>query len=830
MAEKKKELPKVFVKRISPKDGKERAQIQCGNTLTTYALSDFTNEDVRRRLESEPIDRLIPCESVANPVPGTIKLAPPIDSPGQHEPREHRDASPAATPGPISRPPGDGRSTPTLRRETPMGNRITGFHNRSVTYQPSGGGPSRTIPMTKLGVSDQVLGMRRDAELSQDGKQLARYALDVQHGLGDRPDVDCNPYNFAEWDGCEPRAADEPLIGTHERERATRRSGVIDVTFTARTPVFVPVGTMETEEEKKSRRDGGPAYEFFHCWNGTEERYAIPGSSMKGAVRALFEALTNSRCGVTDRVALGDENGRRRPPLYRRRSGKGYIIRSMPTPARDGEVEEVIVGFFDANGNQVLRRGRSPQEDERPLPIPRSTLAPWRANLFWVPDDLYAHGGGKTQVAYHQTGRNLRFPYAVYARWKSLEKHPHLIDHKRNVDANEALSRYKNPNANGPDEDKLAPPYDQCEHDLFTLGNGDLLFGIEENKNGVLACFGKNVNFLWPAEVAPIDLVGPFAARAENAPVNLADADTAEATFGFVAPHRNGGHPFRGRVRFTTFWAGRAYDPTDLPPEVELMPLTSPSGTKAKARPLYLQPGVGGLANDYVRGAKLRGRKFYWHQSQGSEHEPIAIQHDADRLVRGSGAQVPQGQRMPRIRPLPATSTFTGQVHFSNLTDAELGALVASIHPGLAFGSAEHAADRFGIKIGKGKPRGLGSLACTKITVQMLASPSARYASLELESPVLNPASDPNFCITQYKQWITNQTASNEAEALWRALPFVRDLGRLLRLPPVASVRVYPPNFSMYGWSPEFGLVDGDPKGGRTKRPKAMNLARVIEP
>jgi hypothetical protein len=284
----------------------------------------------------------------------------------------------------------------------------------------------------------------------------------------------------------------------------------------------------------------------------------------------------------------------------------------------------------------------------------------------------------------------------------------------------------------------------------------------------------------------------------------LEQTDVAEATFGFAAPHRtdnSGGttsHPFRGRLRFETFWADVTARPS---PEISLKALLSPTGVKLKAQTVYLPAKAAGdgRAATYDESTRLRGRKFYWHQ--GSSIEKIDPEHRGDR----------ENEDDPLICPLPAHTRFAGRIHFDNLTKYELGALLVSVCPDLYWNTdGEH-----GWKIGKGKPRSLGSMHVGRsdLRLELRRVAAATYASLEAQG---FEGAAPDEFVGSFRDVVPSGAGR------------VADLKALLAFPSKRSARNYigprPP--SPYGWMPDFEDAIGDPKGGR--RPAAMKRARDL--
>lgn len=95
-----------------------------------------------------------------------------------------------------------------------------------------------------------------------------------------------NPYTFVpirERDSGERTDIDQQY---HEKELYT---GYLECSIYVKTPLAVP----DTEKGEK-REDDHVSYPFFSYGDGTEKKLAIPGSSIRGTIRSVFEAATDS--------------------------------------------------------------------------------------------------------------------------------------------------------------------------------------------------------------------------------------------------------------------------------------------------------------------------------------------------------------------------------------------------------------------------------------------------------------------------------------------------------------------------------------------------------
>jgi hypothetical protein len=134
--------------------------------------------------------------------------------------------------------------------------------------------------------------------------------------------------------------------------------------------------------------------------------------------------------------------------------------------------------------------------------------------------------------------------------------------------------------------------------------------------------------------------------------------------------------------------ACRLFGAQDYQGHVSFEDAVAPKGSLVSLRtPLLWTPARGGrgLPPRYLQGNQARGRKFYRHARPASGADPRAcIKSDAELPLR---------------------------IHFLNLSEAELGVLLTAL--------GQHPDHPFPIKLGGGKPVGLGSVqvVCRQITL-----------------------------------------------------------------------------------------------------------------
>jgi CRISPR/Cas system CSM-associated protein Csm3 (group 7 of RAMP superfamily) len=144
--------------------------------------------------------------------------------------------------------------------------------------------------------------------------------------------------------------------------------------------------------------------------------------------------------------------------------------------------------------------------------------------------------------------------------------------------------------------------------------------------------------------------------------------------------------------------ACRLFGAQDYQGHVSFEDAVAPKGSLVSLRtPLLWTPARGGhgLPPRYLQGNQARGRKFYAHARPASGADP--------RACIKSGAELPL------------------RIHFLNLSEAELGVLLTAL--GL------HPKHPFPIKLGGGKPVGLGSVQIILNRVTLLQGVDALKAT-----------------------------------------------------------------------------------------------------
>lgn len=522
-----------------------------------------------------------------------------------------------------------------------------------------------------------------------------------------------NPYTFV------PFPAAPPERGTPSGHRvlgASKLGGRIEVRWTALTPVLV-----------RGRAEGG-VHRFPTTLREGQQRLAVPGSSLKGAIRSIHEVLTGSCLRVVDLDFL---------PSYRdpaqARKGDWTLARVVEVD-RDGRptrldlcdrVVWVAIGaLHSVHTAAQLQSGSTVDVDEDAVVAVGGVVN--RREVHDVeavsPGDgwvvLVTDAGARSRPSYFAaTGRLTGSPLAV---------------------TNEAWTRYQ-ASVDGTDDVRRAQQHGNADDPELVLvahrgqDVGRRYTAARRLTAGQVVWVRKgrddhsDTDAVLDLALAAIWRHGGEHSLSERLPDGLApcrdvdrlcpscrvfgSADTEVAAGG--AARQDG---YRGHVRFVAAVAspGAAVESLDLPPmgaprlgagQFSLRPRQGDAEQAGEDRRPVREWGADPDA-DSPR--MVRGRKFYWH---------------ADPALNGRHQRRRWQERnamTTRAEVAPAGTAFETVLTFENLTPAEVGGLLAAVDPSLvlsdvaSFGAATDtdagAGPQVATRLGGGRPLGLGSV------------------------------------------------------------------------------------------------------------------------
>lgn len=463
----------------------------------------------------------------------------------------------------------------------------------------------------------------------------------------------------------------------HDELRTDLKSGEIQVTLQAETPVFVSDG------DPKKQKDP-------HFFRGANGKYMIPGSTVRGMARENMQILG---FGI---IRPGEDledyqiffrkivSGKDSVGAYYRRVLKISDYQGDDRRKHRSVPQNVEAGYLSMeNGRYILRPISRPV-----LPVSRKMpdvqqFGPQNARV--VPVAYQVLGNRVTKILpVDQCAANMQRGNLLYTGKAVQENHLYLFP-----EPNMTVEPVAELEASH--QDILSYQAD-LENRANSLQRYDLNFWKlpEEGQNKPVfylryqqhLYFGMT-RFLRIGYQNPISAGLPLIHR--NADVTNALLDYPHAILGFATETGS----YRSRVSFGDFHA------VGLPREMKeiraILSSPKPSYYPGYVIPKQMGKDSAARAMSYNDdGFQLRGYKQYWLKPvQTTEGRP-----NVDSL----------------LRPLPKGTEFQGVIRFKNLTDMELGLLLWSLQ--LEKGCCQN--------IGMGKPYGYGRLRVRITTLRLL--------------------------------------------------------------------------------------------------------------
>lgn len=296
-------------------------------------------------------------------------------------------------------------------------------------------------------------------------------------------------------------------------------------------------------------------------------------------------------------------------------------------------------------------------------------------------------------------------------------------------------------------------------------------------KGNLIGFFGQSPNFRIP--YSP-EGNGHASSVVDFVPEALRDPsiiDIADSIFGFVSQEKQSkrnNQSLRGRIRITDAIYQEDKDGIWLS-EYSIIPkilggpktttfqhyLVQPEKTKADKAELKHYASQSPSINSSGE-TVIRGHKLYWHKKDT----------DISQIQQSDGEKINSAKsQYIEIKPIKAGVSFTFSMHFENLSNVELGALL------WALDLAQD--DKYRFSLGMGKPLGMGAV---KITHHLhLSKRKKRYESLFAGQKWLTgyhdqPDSADDY-IKEFDKYICHQIGATEA-----SLKEVRRIKMLLAL------------------------------------------------
>ena len=576
-----------------------------------------------------------------------------------------------------------------------------------------------------------------------------------------------NPYNFVRylpvpdppvWD------ADAQLLercAPPPHDRYVGLTGRIVCRLEAVTPLFISDShdvRVATVTLADGRQVEHKSYRFFQ-YAGQD---AIPASSLRGMIRSVFEAVTNSPFSVFN----GDERLEYRLDPAEARRLKPGIVRALPEGDQPGIIalcEEAKIGaYYDDPALNLLDDSWRCGEEAYAIigktknNVPKVEILT-RAHRALADDGRPVRRGWvKVTGQTIDKKRNESFFYFIGdpAKAKTV-----AFDVERERDFNTILHAQLHK--------RREDFHSQIQHERLTVG--DLVYVEQEPQDPSKA---RNIALARVARLRYRNAIGDLLPEHLKPSQRYDELDVASRLFGWVkatpTDDRTARVAYAGRVRFSHATLATDGDKEVYKDELVLAILGEPKPTTTL---FYLQKAEGVWSDaereepnaaetiGYDGPNRLRGRKVYRH------HGAALNRQEYERAERRRDHQ---NRSMRGVRAPGNVFEFT--IDFHNLAPVELGALIWVLQT-MGGEGCYH-------RLGYAKPLGFGSVRLRVEGVRLL-EPDARYETL---------ASDAGWRPAQpdeMSRWVKRFEAAMAASygGSLRELDHMRDLFALLREP-----------------------------------------------
>jgi CRISPR/Cas system CSM-associated protein Csm3 (group 7 of RAMP superfamily) len=581
-----------------------------------------------------------------------------------------------------------------------------------------------------------------------------------------------NPYNFVPFEAPAPPKTPPP-----SHEKFAGLSGKITCGIEVITPLAIP------DSEKTEGDPRVPDHKVKPFLTVDDKPY-IPGSSIKGALRSVMEAVTNSCMSVlTSNLAVFRDN--RSHTITDRIVGKmtGKILPNRETRADRFDPPDTKIEF--------TRKGIFNQYTRKPgKPFFRSADYPKATGKEKIPSEI--------ADLYHQMTGDTNFTFEDKEKPQEGAKRPEQM-------TPEWMRHYILPWLRNYRYHPINPKDPEGWHNPHWFFRTKQLDG----KDYVIQ-FGRNFRFKWafnPRKAIPRDF------HPCTDPKNLCPVC---ALFGMASETPTEAGTGRQQAKVDAFAGRVAFGPATCIASGEIKRIDSLkilNTPKPSCRSFYLHPRDRNNENvekeeEYVelkdgkiRTTRARGRKFYWHHTTRWRAGMSGWKDYFQKLaVNGQRKLTPLNSTVDAIMP---GTMFEFTIEFENLRGWELGMLLWTLTLPEQGNLAHH--------LGGGKPLGLGSVKMTAKKLTFIDR-VARYQQL------FALGADKNFgdgttaidfskpenqelagYLNAFRQKVETWNKTNETAVMFRDLPYVKDLLNILSLeqPQAAATKdaiiSYPP-------------------------------------
>jgi len=535
------------------------------------------------------------------------------------------------------------------------------------------------------------------------------------------------PYNFVELPDQVVELTEDylPKSNCYDPKRHT---GKIDCTLTTSSPLYIRCGL--TTEEFKDGKEAKDLPDFFYT-NPTAktQKPVIPGSSLRGMLRTLVEIISFSKI---ERVS----------------ERKHFFFRAVATTENDDSLAQAYKKYINP---QNVKAGYLKREGERWFVCPAKSFK--GVTFAWVKEEDLSTADFPALIRMDESGY---LPQYIPVSFRNINKnknnryfaedfsppnsHPMnngmLVSSgnmKQSDDSSKKTTRRNHcivfqqiPSLKKLEIDPLAVQHycdaltdfqksNPFDSNLGVLQDSRPIFYCQPQNGTLVTFFGQSPNFRIPYSPQSD---GKAASAVDFIPDGLGKSDKldlADAIFGFIKDKQPGEKQAKARSG-RVFISDGICDKTTcddiwlskniITPKI----LASPKPTTFQhylVQTSHAKNALKHYASKPQEDTAIRGHKLYWHQgsSPGIKHENPDEVSDTQKT---------------QIKPIKPGVDFQFTIHFENLTDVEVGALLWVL---------DIAKDeKYRLSLGMGKPLGMGAV---KIESKLyLSKRNRRYSSL----------------------------------------------------------------------------------------------------
>ncbi|MGF1674989.1 MAG: TIGR03986 family CRISPR-associated RAMP protein [Rivularia sp. (in: cyanobacteria)] len=603
------------------------------------------------------------------------------------------------------------------------------------------------------------------------------------------------PYNFVELpnDIIEVKEEDLPQQNIYYSESENKHTGRIQCTLTTKSPLYIRCGL--TKEEFECDKESKDLPDFFYTQPEFKHlKPVIPGSSLRGMIRALVEIISFSKLDKVSEHqklffrAVAAEKDDPLQNIYKKLLKKnnvkaGYLVEKNNgwyiRPAKNIEEKPfILINEKNVEGNI----------DDFTYMRSLNYAPQYKQNISF--EDFDTQNGRRCAKKISSDCTKFNFVGVLVTSGNMLEninleneqerqkklntkegrKYHYLV---REPDANSTLIKInedaiKNYCSALTSFQKAKSPYENNPFDEKNgiLKNGRVIF-YSQLESEEITLFGQSPNFRIPY----IPKSKQTAASAVDfIPKNLRDTsviDIADAIFGFVR-HKDDKNTstdtddktlksLAGRIFIENaicnktinddIWLTGNFEKT-LTPKI----LSNPKSTtfqhylvQTNAEKIQLKHYASEPPQENEVGKTvIRGHKLYWHKPNVKQED--IEETDTTKIQKASS-------QYTKIKPIKAGVSFQFNIHFENLNNIELGAILWILKIATK--------PEYCLSLGMGKPLGMGAI---KIEHELLLNNrQERYLKLFSSNQWLlgeenqsNTDSISNDCIKAFEKYITD--------------------------------------------------------------------------